>query len=315
MAAFIASTWACGGSLDVGWNEPHGLLPVDERNPIVISNDSDVDNWQGEYALLVAHSLGARLQGIIVCSGTPWPDVDVNTENWAALLDAARASGLSDVPDTTTSVGKPLVRPDDGTIDATNPNRSEGARLIVDLAARVSRPNRPLVVATGSRLTDVADAYLLDPTITERVVVVSSLGTVSSSGATMGVPNGEMDTWADTIVAHRFRYVQVNAYYDQTLDVPSSRATELPNNAFGNWMAKKQVWSDNYATDQIGVLAVWLPSFVLEVKRMSPNAVGADSPTLQPDPQGNVWVVTRGDIDLSRAQLWKWLLDPNTFAP
>ena len=40
----------------------------------------------------------------------------------------------------------------------------------------MSLPWRPLVVVTGSRLTDVADAYLMDPTVADRVVVVSALG-------------------------------------------------------------------------------------------------------------------------------------------
>ena len=52
--------------------------------------------------------------------------------------------------------------PRGGNIDSTEANRSEGARLIVDTAHRLSQPLRPIVVATGGRLTDIADAYLMD---------------------------------------------------------------------------------------------------------------------------------------------------------
>jgi len=38
----------CTETYDAGANSPHGLLPVDERNPIVLVNDSDTTNvtWQ-----------------------------------------------------------------------------------------------------------------------------------------------------------------------------------------------------------------------------------------------------------------------------
>jgi hypothetical protein len=58
--------------------------------------------------------------------------------------------------------GAPLVRPADGDIDSTVANDAEGARLIVDISARLATPARPVVVVAGGRLTDVADAYLLD---------------------------------------------------------------------------------------------------------------------------------------------------------
>jgi hypothetical protein len=101
---------------------------------------------------------------------------------------------------------------------------------------------------------------LLDHTPPDRVVIVSSLDTAASDGATMSGPNGELDPWADTIVVQKFRYVQVSAYHNQTTDVPSSRLAELPNNAFGAWMSAKQpsIWDQPAAADQVSVLAVGL---------------------------------------------------------
>lgn len=49
---------ACGSTLDAGWDEPKGQLPVDDRNSIVICNDGPDDNWQGEYAMLLGSSTG-----------------------------------------------------------------------------------------------------------------------------------------------------------------------------------------------------------------------------------------------------------------
>src|SRR4029079_11027405 len=164
---------------------------------------------------------------------------------------------------------RPRVRPAGCPIDAPLPNRSDGARLILDAAARLSLPYRPLVVVTGGRLTDVADAYLVDPTITERVVVVSSLGTTTASGGAMAAPNGEMDPWADAIVTARFRFVQVSAFYDQLTDVPASRLSELPANACGDWIAAKQpkIWNLAEAADQVAAVAVGIPSFATTGER------------------------------------------------
>src|SRR5665811_461001 len=127
------------------------------------------------------------------------------------VVAAATTSGLQNIPDPITSTESPLVMPASGDIDATQPNRSEGALFIVKASMSLGLPYRPLVIATGGALTDVADAYLLDHTVTQRVVVVSSLGGVSESGGNMGRPNGDADPWADTIVAERFRYIQVSA--------------------------------------------------------------------------------------------------------
>jgi hypothetical protein len=310
---------SCDQTRDLGSSVPHGKLPVDERNPIVLVNDGAFDNWQGEYAVLVANGGGPKLAGIVVGTSAPWPDIDANITGWRGLVEAARASGLRNIPDPIASIGRPLTRPADGEIDSTAPNRSEGARFIVDASAQLSLPYRPLVIATGGRLTDVADAYLVDPTVTERVVVVSSLGTTTASGAAMAAPNGEMDPWADAIVTARFRFVQVSAFYDQLTDVPAGRLAELPANAFGEWIAAKQpkIWDLPVAADQVAVVAVGIPSFATEVKRVSPAApVGAGAtagPDLVADPDGAAWLVTRSAGTAATDRFWQLLLDPAVY--
>jgi hypothetical protein len=309
----------CGGTLDAGADVPHGLLPVDERNPVIIDNDGPSDNWQGEYALLLAAARRLVLAGIVVNTGGSWSDLDANTAGWNNLVAAARASGMRDIPDPLASAGPSLTRPDDGDIDATTPNGSSGARLIVAASLRLAKPNRPMVVATGGRLTDVADAYLLDHSLPDRVVIVASLGTISETGARMGNPNGEMDPWADTIVVNRFRYVQVSAYYDQTTDVPPDQIAALPANPFGAWIANKQssILGLDVATDQVSIAALAMRGFVLDVARLAQNGTeptsAGDRPILEPAPAGRVWLVTRADGSVPGATLWELLHDPAVF--
>jgi hypothetical protein len=309
---------ACeGGNIDAG----RDFLPVDERNPVIVANDSVTDNWTGEYAVLLANSGGPPLAGIIVNPSPYWPDLAVNVAAWDGLIAAARASGLRNIPDATASAGAPLVRPADGAIEHTTPNMSAGAKLIVDLSARLSLPRRPVVVATGSRLTDVADAYLMDPSVAERVVVVSALGAAGGGDAVgvMGWPNGELDAWADWIVGQRFRYVQVNGYYEQLGDVTSAKVADLPANPLGTWMAEKlpTVLQIPMSSDQIAILAVGLPTFVTAVGRaVVDTSVTFDAgtgPPLMAQTTGSVWVVPSCDAAAAGDRLWKMLLDPRTF--
>lgn len=310
---------SCGGTLDAGRDVPHGLLPVDERNPVILENDSATDNWMGEYAVLLANNGGPPLAGIIVCSSTYWPDLDANVTGWTDLVNAARASGLENIPDLTVSAGAPLASPGDGQIDSTIPNHSAGAQHIIDLSRELSLPSRRVVVLVGTQLTDVADAYLVDPTVVDRVVVVASLGAVSAPNATMTVPNGDLDPWADWIVAQRFEYVQVSAPDDQTADVTTAELGNLPDSPLGSWIAETQpgISTNPRASDQVTVLAAGVPQFSTAIHRASPDtsagfgSVPGQGPSLVPDPNGNAFVVTEVEPPLAASLFWQMLLEPH----
>ncbi len=307
---------ACGGRLQAGWDEPAGPLPVDGRNPIVLCNDGASDNWQGEYAMLFANAGGPALAGIVITASWNWQDLNENLAGWEQMVAAARQSGLRGIPDPLASDAPILVEPSSGDIDDTTANGSAGARFIVDISRELALPHRPLVLVTGNPLTDVADAYLLDPTLPDRVVVVASLGSTTGDGADMGVPNGNLDFWASVIVARKFRYVQVSAFYGQGQDVPSSLLGELQKNAFTSWIEAKQpdVWDAVVAADQVGVVAVAVPEFVVTVTPAVQDDEDTDGlPLLSSDPAGPVQLVTEIDSDLATARFQEMLLAPATF--
>ena len=315
LCASLATT-SCGGRLDAGRNRPRGPLPVDERNPIIVVNDSSSDNWIGEYAVLLAHDGGPRIAGIVICGSAYWPDTIANANGWTELVNAARASGLQNIPDVTPSWGAPLAVPGDRRIESTVPNRSSGAQRIIELSRELSLPSRPVVVHVGTGLTDVADAYLVDPTVAERVVIVAALGSLDGAGARMTGPNGDLDPWADWIVAHRFRYIQVSAYYDQTSDVSAVNIDSLPENPLGQWMAAKHpdIMTIPQASDQITVLASSVPGFAVSVQSVSPDPAAVfgspigQGPPLVPDDSGRAFVVTKVKPPLAASRLWQMLL-------
>lgn len=319
--ALLLSSTGCTETLDAGSSRPHGMLPVDERNPLIFVNDGAVDNWGTEYAVLLANSGGPQLVGIVIGTSGGWPDLEVNVAGARNLVAAARKSGLKNIPDPIASLGEQLQRPVSGEIEATQANRSEGALFIVEASKRLALPYRPVVVATGGRLTDVADAYLIDPTVIDRVVVVSSLGSLTTTGATMGAPNGEMDPWADTIVSTRFRYIQVSAFYDQLADVPATRVSELPANALGAWIADKQaeLWNLPEAADQVAVVALGIPEFVKEVERVSPlgptESGASEGPVLVRGSDAPGWLVRQSAGSAATRRFWSILRNSATFAP
>ena len=312
---------ACTGSLDAGNDHPHGLLPIDERNPIVVANDSAFDTWQGEYALLMASVGSLQVVGFLIGTSSYFPTLATNVDGWNQLISAARLSGMHNVPDVVQSDGPPLQRPANGDLEATPPNRSQGAQWIIDAANRLATPYRPLVIVTGARLTDIADAYLLDHTLPDRLVVVSSLGFVVDDVGHMLFPNGELDPWADTIVVQRFRYVQVSAFYDQTQEIPEDRIATLPKNAFGTWMAQKQsrIADCLECADQVGVAAVALPDFATSVDRRfqrgTETSDAGETPLLDRNPDGHIWLVQQCNAQVAMTRFSELLQDPAAFGP
>ena len=87
--ALVLLALGCAESRNLGSSVPHGFLPVDERNPILLANDGATDNWQGEYAILLANGGGPKLAGIIVNTSGPWPNLDTNIAGWRGLVAAA----------------------------------------------------------------------------------------------------------------------------------------------------------------------------------------------------------------------------------
>jgi len=318
LALAVGLTASCEQALDVGHNT-HGKLPVDARNPAILINDSFNDNWSPEFAALFANNGGPRLAGILVNDSLYWPDLNANVAGWNDFVTRARASGLQGLPDVTKSEATAFVVPPDRQIESTDPHHSKGAQFIVDKSNELSLPWLPVVVIACSQLTDIADAYLIDPTVVDRVVVVAQLGSYTAPKGFMTGPNGDLDPWADWIVAQKFRYVQVSAFYDQSADVTADDV--LPHNALGDWMAAKRAKLSSLpvASDQEPILALAAPEFATNVVPSSPDTSAGfgspfgQGPPLVPDPNGNVWLITQIDATDASKRMWQMLNNPATF--
>src|SRR5690349_5674147 len=88
LALLAFQTVACSGTLDAGGDLDARLLPVGPENAVILCNDGASDNWQGEYAILLAQRATPRLTGLIVSTGGIWSNLDENMTAWQGLLTA-----------------------------------------------------------------------------------------------------------------------------------------------------------------------------------------------------------------------------------
>ena len=211
-------------------------LPYDRTCPVVYDNDSTGMYIRTSILIALASAGDIDLRGII----TSYPydkqdflDFCVGREE---IVAKARRSGMSNLPDHVQGpgYGQRLNKPNSGHIEDTVPIDTAGSRLIIEQAKLASR-EKPLVIVMGGPLTVAADAYLLDPSIADRVVVAA----VNGTHGTMGAWNGELDPWACYIVLERLRYVQFITYEAAPI-VPKCRLMELPECEFRQWMIEKE---------------------------------------------------------------------------
>jgi hypothetical protein len=171
------------------------------------------------------------------------------------------------------------------------------SRFIVE-AAQLATPEDPLVIVTGGQLTTVANAYLLDPSIADRVVVSGIFG-VQAPGYNAG-----LDEWAWKIALARFRVLAVpvgppgdrGTVYMKPPQVPKDRIrTELPQNKpFFRWMFEKHHPSNGAPAghDFDGQAAIPLirPGYITEIQRWKVRGLDNNGALiLEKDPNGPIY--------------------------
>jgi len=185
-------------------------LAVDNTNPFVYLNDIPTDNFNGELALAMASdSDGVQLEGYLhEFPNVPWWDSkekQTKAENRYAnhhriIRKKAAESGFTDLPPAETGVSSRHTKPQSEAIDETAPIGSAATDRIVAAANAASREN-PLVIAAGGPLCSVADAYLTDPSIVDKVVVFCRIRPAIDGW------NEFLSGWSLTIVTRKFQTV------------------------------------------------------------------------------------------------------------
>ena len=172
--------------------------------PIIYDNDWLRDVTDDEYLFAKAHLGEANLRGLILTKDL-WDQgrlytVEQGLKDFRENIAMARRSGWRSIPDVTVGADRVFQRPASGRIEDTKPIPSAGAELIVREAGKAS-PARPLIVVVGGPLNTVASAYLMDPSIAPKMIVLMT---------DIDGYNGQ-DKWANYIVTTRCRLANFGA--------------------------------------------------------------------------------------------------------
>jgi len=240
---------------------------------VIHDNDQTEDVYTDEVLMAMASAGRIQLVGMITTrtvNGIGYDKYDKLVTQRKQMVSLARRSGMTHLPDPVKGPKVSLRQPPSGKIEDTRTIGSDGSRLIVREAHKAD-PGNPLVVICGGQLTAVADAWLLDPSIENKVVVAALLG----SKKDMKGFNGMQDPWADYIVLQRLRYVQ----FPQSQVIPKVPKDwlrkNLPDTPLRRWMIAKihPLFPDELPSDEDNdgqpVLPLLTDEYVIEVKRVA----------------------------------------------
>lgn len=178
-------------------------------NRIILDNDFATDSPEFPLMFLAADKGRVNLTGLIMHSTLdPAWNFERTQGHWATVMK--QASGLKNIPTPVKGSSRELKKPSNGNIDSTVLESSPGADLIIQ-EAKLSTPEKPLVIFMGGQSSTVANAYLKDNTIADRVVLFHING--YWNGGTDGYNTA--DEWATYILIKRMKYVCVNVKFPE----------------------------------------------------------------------------------------------------
>lgn len=268
--------------IDASWP----LEAVVARSRVIIDNDfsGDPDGLVQLAQHLLSPSvevvgiLGTRLKPLFAPPGT-----DTAAAAVERAQEVAQLCGRTDIP-----IVKGLAS---GLADRVTGVDGDGVRMIIDEAMRDD--DRPLYIACGASLTEVASAWLLEPRIAERAIVVWIGGPEYDAAPPPGAAETEYNLSVDVIAS------QV-VFNDSDL-----RLWQFPRNVYRQVLASRSEMRLRMAKH--GELGRYLYAALgRAVQRLAgfgitPGEVFAlgDSPLVtatalqtvfQPDPASNLWV-------------------------
>ncbi len=297
-------------------------LPYNNYNTVIYDNDDASDMYTDEYMMALASAGDIKLTGIITSSSiapfNKWvtsDDYDLFVTERSREVRHARNSMFGNIPDPVRGPEGYLQKPTSGHIEDTQPLGAEGSYLIVQ-EARKAHPSKPLVIVMGGPLTLAADAYLLENSIADKVVIAWLGGREGD----MGEYNGVIDPWAAYIVLQKLRLVQFPGWsvgVKAAPSVPKARLVDLPNTALRQWMLDKQHQNglpDERDGDAPPAIALMQRKYVLQTKRVSFShwitESGRELPAFKEDPGGRALVVTKASKDVATKEWWRALKNP-----
>ena len=289
------------------------IAGLDGTNPVIYDNDWVLDTPELFYLWLKANRRQINLVGNISTRNLYLPPNVVDTHDktyveWVRAYDAAMATGLQNIPQPIKGADWYLTKPASGVPEETVRKDSPGSDLIISEALKAS-PSKPLVIIIGGQPTTLANAYLKNNSIADRIIVfhVDGYGVTQFNG---------VDYWATEIVVRRMKYINwdgnLNSWYTPYAPIPVS-AAGIPNNPFA------KLYMDNYYNylyQIFGDLGDAPPAAYLANHSLWRNVVRKNmaNQTITAD-NYDFLLVSDNDFAGLGAEIGNFVRDPNNYIP
>jgi hypothetical protein len=288
--------------------EPRYVLPLYKDSPVIYDNDDHRDVYTDEY-LLALSSLGEiNLKGIITTySASEYEEFVKGREEIIALAQRCR---LKNLPKLFNGTNQKLVRPENNRIEETKPLDIDGSRFIVEIARKCSF-SKPLVIITGGQLTSIANAWLLDPSIADKVVVFGIFGTTEITY------NAGLDAWAWTIILAKFKVAAIpdndrGVVFHKPAVVPKARIQKELNQdiPFFKWMYEKKhptnSGPDEADYDGHPAILITRPDYVTKWRMYQFEGVDVQGkPILSENENGTILQAEDATRDIATNEFWR----------
>ncbi|MEO6097572.1 MAG: carbohydrate-binding protein [Fibrobacteria bacterium] len=236
------------------------LVGIDGSNPVLYDNDYCTNTWDNEIIWAMASRGSMNLRGnlitVIPREAQPLPSEDISS--WIGEARRCRLAGMRNIPEPMLGATRKLALPPSGRWQDIVPESNPGIALLV-AEARKATAAKPLIVLSGSSLTTVAQAVLLDPYIADKMVV---FGVYNQS------PNAR-DSLASYLVAKHCRFVEWGRDYYWSGPAPS--AAPLP----GNWLGQELAMNRDTSSGPVQFFADYSALAFLTDQRVWKSARGA----------------------------------------
>ncbi len=227
------------------------IAGVDGTNPVIYDNDWLDDTPEYTFLWLKAHNGEVNLVGNVntrdmygCAAGNCTYTLDDTFREWVDhYARSVPTMGLKNIPAPVRGSIEALSRPSSGRIEDTRYYVSDGSELILREARKASA-SKPLVVVIGGNPTSVANAYLKDPTIVDKIVVLHISGWRSIGGY------NATDTWGTYVVMKKLKYINwdgnLNSWYaGNNINITPEMIASIPSNPLTDMM--KQYWANIFS--------------------------------------------------------------------
>lgn len=297
---------------------------------ILYTNDGDIDAYGIEYAMALASAGEINLVGIVAdCgSGTGGNDPAPYMKTWVYgkreyddIVGKARRSGMVNIPNPVAGSHWALECPGSGKISDTIPIDTPGSRLIIEKANEAT-PENPLYIVTGGPLTSVADAYLLNNSIADKIIVISVLGDEEK----MSGYNAAIDYWATYIVLEKLQSIQCQeTKYLPVVFKADLLVGDIPDTELRRFMVHKNPYGVNIegkGCDTAPLLSLMCPDYIIETKTVSfdhwepasSGSTGYDKmPVFRDDLNGITTIIVSANVDIGTVEWWRVVENPDAY--